>query len=117
MTAIGDSGPRVMLFDHWLGGLHAMRPLAARLREQGADVRLVHLESWRSPHVRPRQMIDGLPCFDISLYGNSLRHAINRERPDCVVMLNTTYTEERLINRLCRPRRIRTVYLMHGILS
>lgn len=106
---------RVVFFDYWTKGIDCFLPVYERLSRDGYDCLLVHLGSWRDPGVPREEVIEGLTCRDIRFYDGSIRRALIAEEPDVVLALNTTYTVDRIVNRLCRGLGIRTIYMMHGI--
>ena len=108
---------KVLFFDYWTVGIHNFLPVAQRLRARGVECLLVHLGSWRDPHVPTEQVIEGLCCRDIRAYGGDLRRALVEEKPQAVLSLNTTHTMDRVLHRLSRSLGIRSLYMMHGILS
>lgn len=105
----------ILFFDYWTTGIHNFVPLYERLQKLGFSAQMLHLGSLRDPSIPQRQVLNEIVCEDISLYGGSIAKALSKLRPRVVVMLNTTLTIDRTVNRLCRMMGIRTIYLMHGI--
>lgn len=108
---------KVVLFDYWTAGIHNFLPVAERLRTKGVECVLVHLGSWQDLSVPREETIQGLQCRDIRAYGGDLHRALIEEQPQSVLSLNTTMIMDRTLHRLCRSLGIRTVYMMHGLLS
>lgn len=104
-----------MLFDYWTKGIHNFIPIARELTKSGYSVKLLHLGSWRDRAVPTTEIINDLECIDIAEFGGDIRKGIESLCPSIVVMLNTTMTVDRTVNRICRSLGIKTVYLMHGI--
>lgn len=108
---------KILYFDYWTKGLpHNILPLDRLLSEAGFERIMVHLGSWRDPSVKNEEIIDGLLCRDIRYYGDNLRKIFYTEKPDAVYVLNVGGTIDRLVNRICRNLKIKTIFLMHGIM-
>jgi len=108
---------KVLYFDYWTNGLlHQILPLDKILTNKGLDSILVHLGSWRDKSVKEEEIIDGLLCRDIKFYGNDIRNAFVVEKPDVVYVINMGGPIDRLVNRICRNLKIKTIFLMHGVL-
>jgi len=106
---------KVVFFDYWTKGIHNFVPLYEVLRKDGVTCQLLHLGSWRDSSIPASQVINDIECIDIVEYGEDIRRGIRSLDPSVVVMLNTTMTVDRTINRICRSLGIKTIYLMHGI--
>lgn len=108
---------KILYFDYWTKGLpHQILPLDRILAGKGFDRILVHLGSWRDKSVKEEENIEGLLCRDIKYYGNDIRNAMVIEKPKVVYVLNMGGPIDRLVNRICRNLRIKTIFLMHGVL-
>lgn len=106
---------RVVFFDYWTNGVPHFKRLAECLDRESVDYLLLHLGSWRDPSVPEQEVVSGIQAYDISGYGDSLYRAFAQLQPEVVVMLNSTYTVDRTVNRLGRLLGFKTVYMMHGI--
>ncbi|NQU35272.1 MAG: hypothetical protein HQ521_18755 [Bacteroidetes bacterium] len=107
---------KVLYFDYWTKGLpHQILPLDRILANKGIDRILVHLGSWRDKSVKVEETIENLHCRDIKYYDNDIRKALVVEKPKVVYVLNMGGPMDKLVNRICRNLKIKTVFLMHGI--
>lgn len=108
---------KVLYFDYWTKGLpHQILPLDRILASKGFDRILVHLGSWRDKSVKDEENVEGLLCRDIQYYGNDIRNAMVVEKPKVVYVLNMGGPIDKLVNRICRNLKIKTIFLMHGVL-
>jgi len=108
---------KFLFFDYWTLGAHNFLPVFHALKELGHESSLLHLGSLRDPGCPVSETIGGMVCRDFSHYGNSIRRALQEERPDLVLVLNTGLTVDRTVNRICRSLGIKTAFMMHGIKS
>lgn len=106
---------KIVFFDYWTNGIRHFLPVYERLQRQGVESSMLHIGAWRDPSVANEETLHGIRCRDLRFYGNDLRRALIAEAPDVVLMLNTSYTTDRMLNRTCRSLGIRTAYMMHGI--
>lgn len=107
---------KIIYFDYWTRGIRHFADIDKYLRRQNCETLLVHLGSQRGEPIQEPHEIQGIRARDIALYRGSLVTMLMRERPDIVLLLNNQ-TEDRILIRACRHLGIRTVYLMHGILT
>jgi hypothetical protein len=109
------SNVNILFFDYWTTGIHNILPLSRLIYQRELSFQMLHLGSWRDPAIPQSEVLDGIHCEDISLYGGSVAQALFTLRPSVVVMLNTALTMDRTVNRVCRRLGIKTIYLTHGI--
>lgn len=107
---------KIVYFDYWTRGIRHFAEVDKYLRRENCETLLVHLGSQRGEPVQEPHEIQGIRARDIACYGGSLVTMLLRERPDIVLLLNAQ-TEDRILVRACRNLGIRTIYLMHGILT
>lgn len=111
---------KVLFFDYWLKGIANFNRLMPELRRQSldAEVKMVHVGSWKEPQESIINEHDGFTSYDISYYNTwSLFKVLKRERPDVVVILNLYYLCDKALIVFCRKLGIKTVYLAHGKFS
>lgn len=106
----------VLFFDYWTRGIRHFSKLKEGLERKGLTALLLHLGSKRGENITQEEVIDGVLCRDITFYGNSIIRALIEERPKFVLLLNNQ-TEDKIIIRACRALRIKTAFLMHGIVA
>lgn len=108
---------KILFFDYWLKGIANFNRLMPEMRRQcpGAEVKMVHVGSWKEPQQSVVNEHDGFKSYDISYYGTwSLYKVLKRERPDVLVMLNLYFLSDKALVVFCRRLGIKTVYLSHG---
>lgn len=106
----------ILFFDYWTRGIRHFSKIKEGLDRRSLTSLLLHLGSKRKENVTQEEIIDGVLCRDISFYRGSIVQAILKERPKLVLLLNNQ-TEDKIIVRACRALRIKTVFLMHGVLA
>ncbi len=108
---------KVLFWDSWTRGIHNFIPIADKLRKNDDSCLLVHRGSWGSEEGRPtEEYIEGLLVRDISYYNTSFVYkVIKEEKPDCVLILTTSYFMDRAIILACRALGVKSFFLMHGI--
>lgn len=106
----------VMYFDYWTRGIRHFSKIDDFVRAAGLSSLLVHLGSQRGELAETDQIISGVKCADISFYDSNLVTMLQTEKPRVVLLLNNQ-TEDKIIIRACRNMGIKTVFLMHGVLS
>jgi hypothetical protein len=107
---------KVLYFDYWTRGIRHFADVDKYLRHEDCETLLVHLGSQRGEPVQEPHHVQGIRARDISYYGGSLVRMLLQERPDTVLLLNAQ-TEDRVLVRACRNLGIKTIFLMHGILT
>jgi hypothetical protein len=106
----------VVYFDYWTRGVRHFAKVNIDVRARGLNSLLVHLGSQRGEPLTKNQIISGINCRDLALYSYDLIKMLRAERPKVVLLLNNQ-TEDKIIIRACRNLGIKTVFLMHGVLS
>jgi hypothetical protein len=107
---------KILYFDYWTIGLHNFKLFDHHLKANGFDTKLFHIGSWRNK-TPDFQVIQNIPCCDIRHYKTNLIHKVlERERPQALVMLNSTHITDRSVILSCRKLGIETIYLAHGTL-
>lgn len=106
----------VVYFDYWTRGIRHFTKIDVDVKASGLNSLLVHLGSQRGELLRSDQIISGIKCADLAFYGNELVKMLMAERPKVVLLLNNQ-TEDKIIIRACRHLGIKTVFLMHGVLT
>jgi len=107
----------VLFFDYWLRGTRHFKFIQNKLNETNISGLLLHTSSWRFGEYKQKEEIfEGIHCRDISYYNYSLIRALQVEKPKVVILLNQQ-TEDRIITRYCRLKKIMTIYLMHGVIA
>jgi hypothetical protein len=108
---------KVVYFDYWTRGLANFKAFDDGLKAEGAETLLLHIGSFRFEHEK-EETIGGILCRDISYYGTKyVYEMLEKEKPDIVVSLNTTYLFDRAMVLACRKLGIQSVFIMHGIRS
>ncbi|WP_297604907.1 hypothetical protein [uncultured Alistipes sp.] len=111
---------KILFFDYWLKGIANFNRLMPEIRRQcpDAEVKMVHVGSWKEPQESIVNEHDGFFSYDISYYKTgSFYKVLKIERPDVVVMLNLYYLFDKAVIVFCRKLGIKTVYLAHGKFS
>jgi hypothetical protein len=110
---------KVLFHDNWTRGIHNFIPVADELRQAGVECLLVHRGSWGAEPNRPEEEeIGGLLCRDIRYYRTSILHRmLAAEKPNVVVLPNTSFLVDRATILASRALGIRTTFLMHGVLE
>ena len=106
----------ILYFDYWTRGVRHFSNVDLRLKASGLNTLLVHLGSQRGEALEENPIISGIRCVDLKSYGNNLVSMLLAERPKVVLLLNNQ-TEDKIIVRASRRLGIKTVFLMHGILT
>jgi CDP-glycerol glycerophosphotransferase (TagB/SpsB family) len=106
----------ILFFDYWTRGIRHFSKIKEGLDRKGLTSLLLHLGSRRGEDVTQEEIIDGVLCRNITFYRGSIVKAIIKEKPKLVLLLNNQ-TEDKIIIRACRALRIKTVFLMHGVLA
>jgi len=106
----------VLYFDYWTRGIRHFSYIDPYLKQRGFSSTLVHTASLRGEKFAEHEIISGIECFDLRYFGNNLVNMLLALRPKVVLLLNNQ-TEDRIIVRASRNLGIKTVYMMHGILS
>jgi len=106
----------VVYFDYWTRGIRHFTKIDVDVKACGLNSLLVHLGSQRGELTQKDQIISGIKCADLAFYGNDLVSMLKRERPKVVLLLNNQ-TEDKVIIRACRNLGIKTLFLMHGVLT
>jgi len=109
-------GVDVVYFDYWTRGIRHFSKIDVDVKACGLNSLLVHLGSQRGESLQKDQIISGVKCTDLVCYGNDLVTMLKAERPKVVLLLNNQ-TEDKIIIRACRTLGIKTVFLMHGVLT
>lgn len=108
---------KILFFDYWLKGINNFNRLMPEIRKQipDAEVKMVHVGSWKEPQEKLVNKHDGFTSHDISTYGTwNLYKVLKKERPDVLVMLNIYYLSDKAIITFCRKLGIKVVFLAHG---
>lgn len=106
---------KIAYFDYWTEGIQNFIPFDSELRNRGHETVLLHLGSFYSVHPK-EEVIEGITCRDISYYNTSMIYEmLEIEKPDIVIVLNTTKILDRVVTISCRELKIKSIYLMHGI--
>ena len=108
--------PDVVYFDYWTRGIRHFSSIDPHLRKAGYSTLLVHMGSLRGEPIVNDQVLSGIQCIDLCYFRNNLVNMLLLLRPKIVLLLNNQ-TEDRIIVRACKNLNIKTVFLMHGILS
>lgn len=106
----------VIYFDYWTRGIRHFAKIDVQVKTCGLNSLLVHLGSQRGEPLQKDQIVSGISCADLAYYGNDLVKMLRAERPKVVLLLNNQ-TEDKIIIRACRNLGIKTVFLMHGVLT
>jgi hypothetical protein len=109
-------GVDVVYFDYWTRGIRHFIKIDQNVKARGLSSLLVHLGSQRGEPLTENQELNGIQCADIIQYDGSLIRMLKKERPKVVLLLNNQ-TEDKIIVRACRNLNIKTVFLMHGVLT
>lgn len=106
---------KLLFIDGWTKGIRNFSRLTPKLDERNVHYKLMHLESWGSDGVSPKQVINGIECYDISYYKtNYIYKVLKIEKPDVVLILSLSYLLDRTIVSMCNRLGIKIVYLSHG---
>lgn len=106
---------KIVFFDYWTAGMHNFRRVARAFEGEPVSFELLHLGSLRDKSIERETVIDGIPCRDITTYGNrGIYGVLASLRPDAVVTLNIAYLPDRALCLSCRKLGIPVVYLQHG---
>lgn len=106
---------KIIYFDYWRKGIIHFIPINSELIKNGANTIFIHTGSFRYFHPI-EELYQGILCRDIRYYKTIFIHeVIKKERPDIVMLLNTTYLLDRAVILSCRKLKIKTVFMMHGI--
>ena len=106
----------VVYFDYWTRGIRHFVKIDQNIKARGLSSLLVHLGSQRGEPLQVNQELNGIQCADIARYDGSLMRMLKKERPKVVLLLNNQ-SEDKIIVRACRYLNIKTVFLMHGVLT
>jgi len=106
----------VLYFDYWTRGIRHFTKIDIDVKACGLNSLLVHLGSQRGEPLQNDQIISGVKCIDLAFYDNDLVEMLMAERPKVVLLLNNQ-TEDKIIIRACRHFGIKTIFLMHGVLT
>lgn len=106
----------ILFFDYWTRGIRHFSRIKEGLERKGLTALLLHLGSKRGENITQEEVIDGVLCRDITYYRGSIVRALIDEKPKLVLLLNNQ-TEDKIIIRACRALRIKTAFLMHGVLA
>lgn len=80
-----------------------------------AEVKMLHVGSWKEPQENIVNEHDGFSSYDISYYKTwNLYKVLKKERPDVLVMLNIYFLTDKAIITFCKKLGIKTVFLAHG---
>lgn len=106
---------KVAFFDYWTLGIINFLPLRDELESRGIECVLIHIGSFRNECPK-EEIIEGLVCRDISYYNTNMVYTmIEKEAPDVIVTLNTTYIFDRAVVLASRKLGIKSVFMMHGV--
>lgn len=108
---------KILFFDYWLKGIANFNRLMPELRCQcpDAEVKMLHVGSWKEPQEAVVNEHEGFISYDISYYKTwSLYKVLKKERPDVLIMLNLCFLNDKALIVFCRRLGIKTVYLAHG---
>lgn len=111
---------KVLFFDYWLKGIANFNRLAPEIFSQSpdAEIKMLHLGSWKEPQDKPCHLHEGFESFDISHFKtSSIYKILKKEKPDVVVILNLYSLMDKAIIAFCRKLGIKVVYVSHGRLS
>lgn len=111
---------KILFFDYWLKGIANFNRLMPELRRQcpDAEIKMVHVGSWKEPQKAIVNEHDGFFSYDISYYNTwSFFKVLKYEHPDVIVMLNLYYLFDKALIVFCKQLGIKTVYLAHGKFS
>ena len=111
---------KILFFDYWLKGIANFNRLMPELRRQcpDAEVKMLHVGSWKEHQKSIVNEHDGFTSYDISYYKTwSLFNVLKKEKPDVLILLNLYYLSDKALIVFCRHLGIKTVYLAHGKFS
>ncbi|MBI5482356.1 MAG: hypothetical protein HY906_26105 [Deltaproteobacteria bacterium] len=107
----------LLYFDHWTVGIHNFARLHPLLERAGIEASLLHAGSFKHLKCPEVQTVDGIEAIDISHFGTRfVRRALERLRPDALLMLDCSFMLDRAVILACRGLGIRSIYLQHGVL-
>ncbi len=107
---------KVVFFDSWTKGISNLLRLKGELDARGVESLLIHRGSWGAEPGRPdEEVIDGLRCRDVRVYGGLVHSALRAEKPDLVLILTSNYIADRAVILAARALGIQSCFLMHGI--
>lgn len=108
---------KILFFDYWLKGIANFNRLIPELKKQcpDADVKMVHVGSWKERQEAIVNEHDGFKSYDISYYHTwSILKVLKQESPDVLVMLNLCFLFDKSLIIFCKHLGIKSVYLAHG---
>lgn len=111
---------KILFFDYWLKGVANFNRLIPELRRQcpAAEVKMLHVGSWKEPQEKKVNEHNGFKSYDISFYNtSSIYKVLKKERPDVVVILNIYLLLDKAIIAFCKKMGIKVVFVAHGRLS
>lgn len=108
---------KILFFDYWLKGIANFNRLMPELRRQipDAEIKMLHVGSWKEPQEKTVNIHDGFKSYDISYYKTAnLYKVLKKERPDVLLMLNIYFLTDKALITFCKKLGIKTVFLAHG---
>jgi hypothetical protein len=104
----------VVYFDVWTKGIRCFKPIDVKFKNAGIKTKLIHVASFREK-TKKHTIIDDIEAYDISMFNTiSIFKVLEKEKPDLVFSLNTTFIFDRALVLACRELKIPCFFMSHG---
>ena len=105
----------ILYVDRWTKGIHNFAFFDEELRKEGYDTMLLHYSSLYGFAGPTEERKSGILCRDLKYYKTKrIDKAIKIIRPAIIILLTTVYIQDRIIHKIAKHFRIKTVYFQHG---
>lgn len=107
---------KIVYFDYWTKGSYNFEAIDSILKLKNHDTILLHVNSFRSQEVDNCE-VNNIKTIEIKTLNTIfIYNALKKIKPDVIVTLNTTGILDRALVLSARKLKIKTFFLMHGLI-